>query len=262
MTKEEAINRIKAWNLDSNDREVLAVIIPELHESEDEEIRKGLINFLRSPFIKDNITDEKVAPWLAWLEKKKEQKSINLYDKIEELCSKYPINKYSMSDKELSAYHQGIHLGATKLAEYLSEQKSWEWREEERKILDSIIDDYEAAAKSFCGYDGKIGLLRALRDGEYNLPKPAWSDEDEKIVKSIINYLSYDRTQAILTVEIDKCIAWLKSLKSYWKPSDEQMEAFKKYIEEFQARAEAAVGGWNNFDVMIRLYEQLKKLQG
>ena len=38
------------------------------------------------------------------------------------------------------------------------------------------------------------------------------------------------------------------------------MNAFKGYIEDFQARAEAAVGGWNNFDVMIRLYEQLKKL--
>ena len=27
-------------------------------------------------------------------------------------------------------------------------------------------------------------------------------------------------------------------------------------------RTEAAVGRWNNFDVMIQLYEQLKKLQG
>ena len=49
-------------------------------------------------------------------------------------------------------------------------------------------------------------------------------------------------------------------IKPRWKPSEEQMEAFKGYIEDFQARAEAAVGGWNNFDVMIRLYEQLKKL--
>ena len=61
------------------------------------------------------------------------------------------------------------------------------------------------------------------------------------------------------------CLAWLekkKEKKLNWKPSEEQLEAFKKYIEEFQARAEAAVGGWNNFDVMIQLYEQLKKLQG
>lgn len=45
---------------------------PELRESEDERIRKELINFLRSPFIKENLTDEKVAPWLAYLEKQKD----------------------------------------------------------------------------------------------------------------------------------------------------------------------------------------------
>lgn len=47
----------------------------------------------------------------------------------------------------------------------------------------------------------------------------------------------------------------------HWKPTEEQMEAFKGYIEDFQARAEAAVGGWNNFDVMIQLYEQLKAIK-
>lgn len=53
---------------------------------------------------------------------------------------------------------------------------------------------------------------------------------------------------------------YLNNLRPSWKPSEEQMEAFKDYIEDFQAKAEAAVGGWNNFDVMIQLYEQLKKL--
>ena len=144
----------------------------------------------------------------------KEQKPINLYDKIKELCSKYPINKYSMSDEELSVYHQGIHLGATKIAEYLNEQKSVEWGEEDEDMRDTIIRD-----------------LKHLGGDMVNV-SPAYKEE----------------------------IAWLKSLRPSWKPSEEQMEAFKKYIEESQARAEAAVGGWNNFDVMIRLYEQLKKL--
>ena len=265
------------------------------------------------------------------------------------------------------------------------EQKPWEWGEEETKLLDSIIDDYEAAAKSFCGYDGKIGLLRAIRDGEYNSPKPAWSEEDEKMLVSFlhkvevcdlltnkdyawiikrlkslrsqpkqewseedeahrdfilesledqIRFCKKDAEGAHYAKQIRTAQNWLKSLhlqpisqpnanhtvwhnaseekptklpiihiwyhgnrvnavvahenislqaelndinfqpddkwayvedllnaQSHWKPSEEQMEAFKKYIEEFQARAEAAVGGWNNFDVMIRLYEQLKKLQ-
>lgn len=66
------------------------------------------------------------------------------------------------------------------------EQKLWEWGEEEAKLLDSIIDDYEKAAKSFCGYDGKIGLLRAIRDGEYDLPKQEWSEEDERKLQKCI----------------------------------------------------------------------------
>ena len=39
---------------------------------EDERIREELVNFLQSPFIKENLTDEKVAPWIAYLEKQKE----------------------------------------------------------------------------------------------------------------------------------------------------------------------------------------------
>ena len=85
--------------------------------------------------------------------------------------------------------------------------------------------------------------------------KPAeWSEEDEKYLNRVINLWVNDFGEDSDTVK------WLKSLRPSWKPSEEQMEAFKGYIEDCQARAEAAVGGWNNFDVMIRLYEQLKKL--
>jgi hypothetical protein len=49
MTKEEAIRRIKAWNLDADDMEVLSEVIPELKEnedSEDEKIRKWLYDYI------------------------------------------------------------------------------------------------------------------------------------------------------------------------------------------------------------------------
>ena len=44
-------------------------LFPELAEPEDEKIRRSLINFLKSPFVNENITDEKVTPWITWLEK-------------------------------------------------------------------------------------------------------------------------------------------------------------------------------------------------
>lgn len=48
---------------------ILDDIFPELAESEDEITRKSLIRFLKSPFVHENITDEKVVPWITWLEK-------------------------------------------------------------------------------------------------------------------------------------------------------------------------------------------------
>lgn len=55
-------------------RKRLQAFFPELKESEGETTRQSLISFLKSPFINENIVDEKVAPWIAWLEKQKEPK--------------------------------------------------------------------------------------------------------------------------------------------------------------------------------------------
>lgn len=55
-------------------QEDMEYLFPELEENEDEKIRKSLINFLKSPFVNENITNEKVAPWIAWLEKQGDNK--------------------------------------------------------------------------------------------------------------------------------------------------------------------------------------------
>lgn len=123
---------------------------------------------------------------------------------------------------------------------------------------------------------------------EQKKPKPAWSEEDEKKIHFLSRLIEFQVKddeycfgEGFRMISKQEAIEMLKSLrpqpkrdckdcamflngkctKPQWKPTEEQMEAFKGYIEDFQARAEAAVGGWNNFDVMIRLYEQLKKLR-
>ncbi len=75
MTREEAIEIVSNIYQTDKEKEALGILIPELADSEDERIRKELVNFFQSPFIKENLTDEKVAPWLAYLEKLKERKS-------------------------------------------------------------------------------------------------------------------------------------------------------------------------------------------
>ena len=80
---DEALERCKEWasgtwghSVDDSPKDIAEFIFPQLaeseDESEDERVRKEIISFLRSPFIKENLTDEKVAPWIAYLEKQKE----------------------------------------------------------------------------------------------------------------------------------------------------------------------------------------------
>lgn len=63
----------RAW-IPFNEISWLVAHKPQSHwkpSDENERMRKGLINFLRSSFIKENITDETVAPWIAYLERQK-----------------------------------------------------------------------------------------------------------------------------------------------------------------------------------------------
>ena len=101
-----------------------------------------------------------------------------------------------------------------------------------------------------------------------------WNEEDQTLLSDVLGCVTMVQElkkrgklkNFHISCSYDELRSWVRSLKSRprkqpsWKPSEEQMEAFKDYIEDFQAKAEAAVGGWNNFDVMIELYEQLKKL--
>ena len=75
---EEAERLYRTANADQ--RYVLESLFPELKEPEDEKAMEDLLNFLKSPFIKDNICDWKVAPWIAWIEKQKPIQNINKED--------------------------------------------------------------------------------------------------------------------------------------------------------------------------------------
>lgn len=79
MTREEAINLIKqvlpCLNIDEKIREGFVMLIPELKESEDERIRKNLIELLLDTPAQDIISHNlELSKVLAYLEKQKEQK--------------------------------------------------------------------------------------------------------------------------------------------------------------------------------------------
>lgn len=99
--------------------------------------------------------------------------------------------------------------------------------------------------------DGKALLYTAdksyqigFRDGVASV-KQEWSEEDERMLRTIIS----DGSRG---VELDsRQIAWLKSLRPSWKPSEEQMDTLKN----------VAYGTYQNGDgpALRELYEQLVK---
>ena len=80
MTREKAIKIVKEFInstcLHLVDQEALETLIPELRESEDERIRKELINFFTIENWHGDVpfNDKCGKKYLAWLEKQKEQK--------------------------------------------------------------------------------------------------------------------------------------------------------------------------------------------
>ncbi len=136
--------------------------------------------------------------------------------------------------------------------EIVTKEKVLAWLEEQKDKNCLACDQH---------LKGYLAGRKVTEEEKQKEQKPAeWSEEDKRRIDAICELL--ENTSAIHpNYSHRKLIIWLKFLRPSWKPTEEQMEAFKGYIEDFQARAEAAVGGWNNFDVMIRLYEQLKKLR-
>lgn len=70
MTKEEAIDNVRSFigQLTAECQESIRTLIPKLAESEDERVRKALIDGIRQIRCKNSVTQEQM---LAWLEKQK-----------------------------------------------------------------------------------------------------------------------------------------------------------------------------------------------
>ena len=179
--------------------EIAKYLFPELAESEDEKIRKALINFLRSPFIKENLTDEKVAPWITYLEKQR--------------CA-YINGKYAAYSECKNDWQKGFDA----CKNLFGPQK--EWSEEDRKMCNNII----------------ALLIRLSVNTRTDSTSP--------------NY-SYPRE-----------INWLKSLRSqhHWKPSEEQMDALEYFIQTHKTEANAATNVWIDYENLVSLRNDLKKL--
>ena len=160
-------------------------IFPELAESEDERVRKALISFLKSPFVSENITDEKVTPWIAWLEK---QGKINpSEDELEALrIAAYEPYK-NWNEKLQSLYEKLIHCKRY--------ENRFEWSEEDElhiKELERLVKQVWAIAE----HENDKESIHKMSDLSFFLktlkpqPQPKeWSEEDEERLSDAIFFV-------------------------------------------------------------------------
>lgn len=205
------------------DKETIEYIFPELKESEDERIRKSLIDMLKN--------DEKCyLKEIAWLEKQGSQILAN----PAKTC-KDEQKPADITNKLKEEYQRGWDAAMLQLPKEVDSQ-IWQIANNSAKTWEESFAILCASQKA---YDK--GKKDALKE-----QKPAWSEEDEKMLNHIIGLLE----------GLPNLHNWLKSLKDRytWKPSDEQIKAL---LYEVYAWDEDSINGQN----LKSLYQDLKKLR-
>lgn len=197
MEREEAINLIKqvlpCLNIDEKIREGFVTLIPELKESEDERVRKALIDGVRQIRCKNDITQEQM---LAYLEKQKEQKPI--FKKGDKVI--WDDEEFNILDVNETEYNVGGYRVPFSRQNELHPiwQKSAEWSEEFLRLMGITISQDGNQVCVLLGEnlaEGIAGFGDTLADAVEEFKK---------------EWRQFDRFR-----------------KATWKPSEEQMEALK-----------------------------------
>ena len=137
--------------------------------------------------------------------------------------------------------------GWQKFDDWLEKQK------EQKPVENSGKELLYVSNKSY-----NIGYRDGKREAE---SKQEWSEEDEGYLKDALWCVEQASKVARDESDMGACFTakwWLKSLRPSWKPSEEQMEALRiastnEYVSNEYVSAE-------QFDILVSLYEQLKKL--
>lgn len=186
---------------------ILEEIFPELKESEDEKIRKALINTVKyyhpneSPYM-HGISNESV---IAWLEKQGEQKDVEWHREDEQnlnACLGY------IQDEFLRRWLKDVvHVKYDKPV----------WSEEGEGYFDTLIGIMNERMN--CSDEGSMvyNVYKKAQDWLKSLkgsvqPKQEWSEEDEEMLNSTILFVEHSAVTTICK-EKSNIISWLKSLK-------------------------------------------------
>ena len=234
MDKNEAIEVLKKYQYDPEVREALECLHPELKESEDERIRKGLINYFNDFSLPTfgGLGPKKI---IAWLEKQGQHKPVISDEAIREGVAHFGITQYQISNwlkKYIDIEKQGSQnlANSAKTCKDEPKFKVGDTIHEigERHIFPMVIEKIEDG-DYVC--DNGSSFINIEFQDKYELVKqnPAWSEDDERSIRDSIFYLDsakkyFEKDDNILWDEkwFNSCVDWLKSLKERVQPQHQQ----------------------------------------
>ncbi len=238
---------------------------PELKESEDEKIRKSLINYV---YCHGDAGDFTKKEFIAWLKKQGEKKPV-LDNALKEAFDKSR-KDYSLEEKkEASDYSESIIPTSIACGEseeeymlhkiieaaYITGKNSMQnhvWNEEDETKLTTA--ETFIRNTSLIGNDGiKEATIDWLNDLKNRVqPKQDWSEEDENKIESIKGLITMGKFVDINTTKT----IWnlLDSLRpqSHYKPSEKQMKQLGWIAEQ---NKDNMIG-----KELMALYQDLKRL--
>ena len=290
----------------------LTEIFPELRESEDERIRKELIDFIqwsedRGMTRHDFHQAKRPSEWIAWLEKQKYDRMKPVYDNQDSFESAlgkawkdyndsgartvdgcednyvecahakgfregYLFGLEKQKNKMNAEEHETVKVNINGIRglfppvgdgkyidEYVAPDKTAEEKQKEQKPADEQFPPLEGLDAIKAKYYDD-GFKNGFDEGVESVKPVEWSEEDADILNCCIssieeakeNRYAYNETDG--DTSYDREIAWLKSLRPSWKPSEEQMDA----LNALNCHGDLSYVGQQN--QLISLYNDLKKL--
>ena len=237
---------------------VIDDIVPELKDSEDERIRKKLIEAVKGDMVVGGTKDKQLA--IAWLEKKGESKPIGklqlseeLYEHIRNTCDCID-NAYSTATlSDMIDYLSTAQRSAKSAFDMIEKQgEKNPYKEDFGDLL----------------MDVKFGIVPSQKQDEQILANSAKTCKDEQKSWSEVDNFMYNKIKNLLTdislapEAINSLFDWLKDLKdrvqpqTTWKPSEEQIDALHDaavYVDKSMLPYPKGI--------LMKLYKQLKKLR-
>ena len=275
----EQLNDAKVFDYDNEQiahdiRTTVYNIFPELKESEDEQHRKWILDYLYDGLRKsDEQFKDHFKAAIAWLEKQGEDKPVISDDALREGIAHFGITQYQIDNwlkKYVDVEKQGEHQPA--------------WSEEDKGVLLESISVLQSSshwvlADKLKSLKDRVGCEAnctttsepVVRENKGNYggisPNSEWSEEDEDIRNNLIALLvrlsANTRTDSTSPCySYPKEIEWLKSLKdrylpqSHWKPTKEQMDALFSKFPIVKGKGDKVQ------NILQTLYLDLKALKG